>query len=58
MKNYTLTELVAFMNGSDRQTYVKLMRYFSSGGKHLLPEELKFFWDSLTENEKSYYRTV
>jgi hypothetical protein len=51
-------ELTAFMNGPDNRVLCRMINYFSYGSRYLTPRELKKFWDSLTEVEKTYWRTA
>lgn len=56
-------ELVEFMTGSDSKVLVRLIRFFSQktgdlDPKYLHPRELKDFWWSLNEYDKTYYRLV
>lgn len=54
----SFVELVRFMNGPDDATLRRLLGYFSYESRYLHPRELKLFWDSLTEDEKNYYRML
>lgn len=50
------TSLVEFMIGPDQRTFAKAICFFSAGGKHCPPKEIKEFWESLTVEERGYYR--
>lgn len=53
-----LPELIRFMNGPDDAVKRRLLGYFSYESRYLHPRELKVFWESLTEDEKDYYRKL
>lgn len=55
-RRYTTKELVEFMNNSESATTRRLMNYFGVPGKWVKTEEMKIFWDSLTDAEKNIYR--
>lgn len=54
--SHPLQHIIDFMNGSDRVVLARLRSYFSSPGKYCRAEELKEFWDSLTLEDRFYYR--
>jgi hypothetical protein len=51
-------ELIAFMQGPDNATLVRLVSFFSRDSRYCHPRELREFWESLTESDKNYYRKL
>ena len=51
-------ELIIFMNGPDKPTLAAMISFFSHESRYLHPRELKRFWDSLSDEEKLWWRFV